>query len=71
MSCNLFPYIFYQLKKLIEQIHHIFTKFFWRGSDGIKGKHWVAWKDTCFPKEEGGLEFRSLYDVNNALLAKL
>ncbi|KAG5619664.1 hypothetical protein H5410_004882 [Solanum commersonii] len=28
-------------------------------------------KDTCIPKEEGGLGFRSLHAVNNALFAKL
>ncbi|XP_059288608.1 uncharacterized protein LOC132041955 [Lycium ferocissimum] len=36
-----------------------------------KSRHWVAWDNVCLPKEEGGLGFRSLYDVSNALFAKL
>ncbi|KAK6804341.1 hypothetical protein RDI58_002125 [Solanum bulbocastanum] len=54
-------------KKIIEQIHQIFAKFFW----GNTGKHWVAWNDMCYPKTKGGLGFRSLHDVNNAMFAKL
>ncbi|KAH0651617.1 hypothetical protein KY285_031747 [Solanum tuberosum] len=38
---------------------------------GVKGKHWVAWGDMCLPKEEGGIEFRQIQDINKALFAKL
>jgi len=58
-------------KKVIEQIHQILPKFFWGNIRGIKGKHWVAWKDLCFLKEEGGIGFRSLHDINKAMFAKL
>lgn len=30
------------LKRVIEQIHKIFAKFFWGNIGGTKGKHWVA-----------------------------
>ncbi|WMV24639.1 hypothetical protein MTR67_018024 [Solanum verrucosum] len=58
-------------KRVMEQIHQIFAKFFWGKSGGVKGKHWVAWRELCFPKEEGGIGFRSLHDINKALFAKL
>ncbi|XP_049396567.1 uncharacterized protein LOC125860610 [Solanum stenotomum] len=49
-------------KKVLDQTHHIFAKFFWGNMGGIKGKHWVTWGDLCFPKAEGGLGYRSLHD---------
>jgi len=58
-------------KCVIDQIHKNFAKFFWGSSSSLKGKHWVAWDDMCLPKEEGGLGFRYLHEVNNALFAKL
>ncbi|WMV31014.1 hypothetical protein MTR67_024399 [Solanum verrucosum] len=42
-------------KKIIAQLHQIFAKFFWGNTCNIKGKHWVAWSDMCYPKAEGGL----------------
>ncbi|XP_059315804.1 uncharacterized protein LOC132066519 [Lycium ferocissimum] len=36
-----------------------------------KSKHWVSWKKICMPKAEGGLGFRSLFDISKALFAKL
>lgn len=36
-----------------------------------KGKYLVAWEDLCVPKEEGGLGFRSMHTVADALFAKL
>ncbi|XP_015158226.1 uncharacterized protein [Solanum tuberosum] len=58
-------------KKIIAQLHQIFAKFFWGNTSNINGKHWVDWSDMCYPKAEGGLGFRSLHDVNNAMFAKL
>uniref|UniRef100_M1D5L9 RNA-directed DNA polymerase (Reverse transcriptase) n=1 Tax=Solanum tuberosum TaxID=4113 RepID=M1D5L9_SOLTU len=58
-------------KNVIEQIHQMFAKFFWGSTGSLKRKHWVAWEDMCIPKKEGGLGFRSLHAVNNALFAKL
>lgn len=30
------------LKKVIERLHQIFVRFFWRRAGGEKRKHWVA-----------------------------
>ena len=37
----------------------------------MKGKHWVAWDDLCYPHKEGGVGFRSLRDVAKALFVNL
>lgn len=31
----------------------------------------MPWEEMCYPKEEGGLDFRSLFDVSRAIHAKL
>ncbi|KAG5595538.1 hypothetical protein H5410_036770 [Solanum commersonii] len=58
-------------KRVIDQIHQIFANFFPGSLVCLKGKHWVAWENMCISKEEGGLGFRSLHEVNNALFEKL
>lgn len=59
------------LKGVIDQIHKIMEKFFGGRTGGLKGKHWIAWDSLCLPKEEGGIRFRSLHYVTDALFAKL
>lgn len=51
-------------KRVINKIHQVFAKFFWNNTFG-------AWNEMCYPKEEEGVGFRSLYDMNKALFAKL
>ncbi|XP_060200381.1 uncharacterized protein LOC132628634 [Lycium barbarum] len=34
-------------------------------------RHWSSWLNLCLPNEEGGVGFRSLFDVSKALCAKL
>lgn len=58
-------------KRVIDQIHQLLARFLWKGTGGIKGKHWVAWSNLSYPKEKGELGFRSLIEVNKALMAKL
>ncbi|XP_049414633.1 uncharacterized protein LOC125877356 [Solanum stenotomum] len=58
-------------KCVIHDIHRIFAKFLWNSKEEGRAKHWIAWNDICLPKEEGGLGFRSLFDVTKALFAKL
>ncbi|XP_059306289.1 uncharacterized protein LOC132057691 [Lycium ferocissimum] len=58
-------------KGIINQLHKLFAKFFWNNATGSRNKHWAAWDKLCLPKEEGGIGFRSLHDISNALFAKL
>ncbi|XP_060211803.1 uncharacterized protein LOC132639368 [Lycium barbarum] len=58
-------------KCVIKEIHQMFAKFFWSNKEDVKSRHWSAWLTMCFPKEEGGLGFKSLFDVSKALCAKL
>lgn len=58
-------------KRVINKIHQVFAKFSWNNTFGGTNKHWVAWNEMCYPKEEEGVGFRSLYDMNKALFAKL
>ncbi|KAG5570617.1 hypothetical protein H5410_060383 [Solanum commersonii] len=58
-------------KGVVKRLHQVFAKFFWGNSEVERRKHWVAWESLCYPLEEGGLGFRSLTDINRALMAKL
>ncbi|XP_060210644.1 uncharacterized protein LOC132637595 [Lycium barbarum] len=58
-------------KCVIKEIHQIFAKLFWSNKEDVKSRHWAAWLNMYLPKDEGGLGFRSLFDVSKALYAKL
>ncbi|KAG5591558.1 hypothetical protein H5410_042072 [Solanum commersonii] len=58
-------------KNIIEQVHQLMTKFLWGGTRDTRGTQWFRWGELCYPREEGGLGLRSLYDINRALVAKL
>ncbi|KAF3651406.1 hypothetical protein FXO37_18018 [Capsicum annuum] len=55
----------------IEKLHKIFAQFFWSNSVGDRSRHWAKWLELCLPQDEGGLGFRSMFDVSKALFAKL
>lgn len=57
-------------KGVVNRLHQIFANFFWGNSEAERRKHWVSWESLCYPMK-GGLGFRSLADVNRALMAKL
>ncbi|CAH9139232.1 unnamed protein product [Cuscuta epithymum] len=47
------------------------SHFLW-GSNATKNKfHWIRWKDICLPYDEGGLNIRSLIDIEKAYSLKL
>lgn len=46
------------------------NKYWWKGSNGNKGIHWMQWDRMCAKKSEGGIGFRKLQDFNVALLGK-
>lgn len=56
---------------VIKELHRIFAKFFWSTKESGRSKHWSEWVKMCIPKQEGGLGFRSIFDVSKALYAKL
>ncbi|XP_070014254.1 uncharacterized protein [Nicotiana sylvestris] len=58
-------------KATFSQIKKIISNFFWGMDDNKNKKHWMVWKDMCFPIEEGGAGFRSLKDTCNAFSAKI
>ncbi|XP_049406079.1 uncharacterized protein LOC125869665 [Solanum stenotomum] len=54
-----------------KELHRILAKFFWSNKVEGKSKHWAAWDKVCLPKQEGGLGFRSIFEVSKAMHAKL
>lgn len=58
-------------KNILEHLHKLFARFFWSKKEEGRSRHWSSWQKLCLLKEEGGLGFRSLFDVSRALFAKL
>lgn len=56
---------------VINELRRIFAKFFWINKETRKSKHWSTWKKICLPKQEGGLGFRSMFEVSKALYDKV
>ncbi|XP_019232505.1 PREDICTED: uncharacterized protein LOC109213200 [Nicotiana attenuata] len=56
---------------VIEHLHKTFARFFLSNKEEGRSRHWTKWQNLCLPKEEGGIGFRSLFDVSKALFAKL
>lgn len=46
---------------------------FWQGIDKEKGRglYLKAWSAMCLPKEDGGLGFRMMREINVAFITKL
>ena len=64
MSC------FKLLDNLCEHIEGMISKFWWGSKQYERKIHWIAWKDLCKEKKEGGMSFKTLKDFNLAMLAK-
>ncbi|XP_070042576.1 uncharacterized protein [Nicotiana tomentosiformis] len=58
-------------KNILVYLNKLFARFFWSNKEEGRSKDWSSWQKLCLPKEEGGLGFRSLFDVSRALFAKL
>ncbi|KAB1225849.1 hypothetical protein CJ030_MR1G005226 [Morella rubra] len=59
-------------KTWCEQMDMIFKSFWW-GFHTQSSRHFtpIAWNKICLPKEWGGVGLRRLFDINQALIAKL
>ncbi|KAL0297680.1 UNVERIFIED_CONTAM: LINE-1 reverse transcriptase [Sesamum radiatum] len=61
--------VFILPKGIIKILEAKMRKFLWQGSTG-RGYAKVAWDQVCRPKKEGGLGFRSIFVMNQALMLK-
>ncbi|KAL0396454.1 UNVERIFIED_CONTAM: hypothetical protein Scaly_0093800 [Sesamum calycinum] len=61
--------VFILPKGVIKILEAKMRKFLWQGSTG-RGYAKVAWEQVCRPKEEGGLGFRNILVMNQALMLK-
>ncbi|XP_060170510.1 uncharacterized protein LOC132601447 [Lycium barbarum] len=41
-------------KCVINDMHKIFSRFFWNNSEEGRRRHWSSWLNLCKPEEEGG-----------------
>ncbi|XP_019235714.1 PREDICTED: uncharacterized protein LOC109216039 [Nicotiana attenuata] len=57
-------------KTVFKQLETYMARFFWGSYQGKKKYHWSSWSNLCYPKEEGGLGFRSILDVSKSLTMK-
>ncbi|XP_060182036.1 uncharacterized protein LOC132611654 [Lycium barbarum] len=58
-------------KCVINDMHKIFSSFFWNNSEEGRRRHWSSCLNLCKQKEEGGVGFRSLFDDNKYSMGKL
>ncbi|KAG6526874.1 hypothetical protein ZIOFF_008961 [Zingiber officinale] len=57
--------------EILRKLEGVFASFFWSSVGHDRKVHWVAWRDICRPKQEGGLGIRRLSEVGVALSMKL
>lgn len=46
------------------------TSFLWNACDKKSKIHWISWQNLFQSKENGGIGFHDVGDLNQALLAK-
>ena len=65
MSCFKLPI------SLCKRIQFVLTRFWWDDKPDKKKLSWVSWDKLTLPKLEGGLRFREIEQLNDALLARI
>ena len=53
-----------------ESLVRAIAQFWWSSNPPKRGIQWAKWKKMCAPREEGGIGFRMIHELNLALLAK-
>lgn len=51
--------MFFLPQQLCVDLERIMYKYWWKGSNGNKGVHWMQWDRMCTKKSEGGIGFRN------------
>ena len=64
MSCFRIP------NKVLKEIEMLIARFWWKGVEENRGMHWISWKKLTIAKDQGGMGFKELRAVNDALIAK-
>lgn len=55
----------------INSLEQIIRSFWWKGgTDATRGLHLISWDKICKPKYRGGLGFKNLKSLNEAILMK-
>nr|XP_023915730.1 uncharacterized protein LOC112027287 [Quercus suber] len=54
----------------LQDIEALVRRFWWGQRGDCRRIHWKKWEVLCKPKDEGGLGFKDLGKVNEAMLAK-
>ncbi|KAG6491492.1 hypothetical protein ZIOFF_052843 [Zingiber officinale] len=49
--------------EILKKLEGVFASFFWSSVGHDRKVHWVAWRDICRPKQEGGLGIRRPSEV--------
>ncbi|XP_059316163.1 uncharacterized protein LOC132067011 [Lycium ferocissimum] len=72
--CNhklcIFWYALSPPKTVLKQIEKYLANFFWGQNEGKNKYHWSHWHNLCYPKEEKGLGFKALKDIQNSFILK-
>lgn len=58
-------------KTVLRNLERYFGNYFWEQQEGNMKHHFVAWTKLCYPFEDGGVGFKSLYDIYISFKAKL
>ena len=58
-------------KQVLKRLEQLMSVFFWGASNGTAKRHWLSWDKLCYPKEENGLAFRKLREVQRVFGCKL
>ena len=64
MACFKLP------KSLCKDIKSLIRKLWWGYKEEARKTHWVAWKNLCKPKCQGGLGFKDIENFNLVMLGK-